>query len=369
MTRRLDFSLQRAAFLDRLLFRFPLRRQRSRRLFQIRNLFFDLAQPFDRAGVGLFFDRLPFDLQLPNLPEKLVELGRHRVDLHPKARGRLVDEVNRLVGEKTVGNVAMRERGGGDQRGVLNPHPVVDFVFFLEAAQNRDRLIDRRLLHHHRLKPSLERGVFFDIFPVFVERGRPDGSQFATGKRRLEHVRRIHRPLRRTGPDQRMKLVDKEDHLPTRVAHLLDHRLEPIFKLAAKLRSRDQRPHVERADPLVFQALRYVTRHNPLRQPFGDGGLADARLSDQHRVVFRPTGKNLDDPANLLVAANHRIEPGPLRQIGQVARIAGKGLKLIFRMGVGHVVRAANVDQRRQHFLAGEALAGEEGAERPIEER
>src|ERR1700733_13432176 len=44
------------------------------------------------------------------------------------------------------------------------------------------------------------------------------------------------------------------------------------------------------------------------RQPFSDGGLAHARLADQHRIVLGAAGQDLDGAADFLVAADHRVE-------------------------------------------------------------
>jgi hypothetical protein len=66
---------------------------------------------------------------------------------------------------------------------------VVQLVLFLEAAQDRDRVLDRRLAHEHRLEPPLERRVLLDVLLVFIERGRADAVQFAArqaGFSRLE---------------------------------------------------------------------------------------------------------------------------------------------------------------------------------------
>ena len=41
---------------------------------------------------------------------------------------------------------------------------------------------------------------------------------------------------------------------------------------------------------------------------FDDGRLADTRLADQHRVVLGASLKNLNGPANFIVAADHRVE-------------------------------------------------------------
>ena len=130
-----------------------------------------------------------------------VDLGRHAVDLHLDLRRRLVDEVDRLVGQEAVGDVAIRERRRGDERGVLDADAVVDLVALLQPAQDRDRVLDRGLRDEHRLEAPLERGVLLDALPVLVERRRADAAQLAARERGLEHVRRVHRALGGAGAD------------------------------------------------------------------------------------------------------------------------------------------------------------------------
>ena len=57
------------------------------------------------------------------------------------------------------------------------------------------------------------------------------------------------------------------------------------------------------------------------REAFDDRGLADAGLADQHRIVLGPARQHLDRAADLLVAADDRIELAGARGLGQVARI------------------------------------------------
>ncbi len=82
----------------------------------------------------------------------------------------------------------MRQSGRGDDGRVFDADAVMDFVLFLEAAQNRNRVFDIRLAHKNDLKAAFEGGVFFDVLAIFVERGRSDGAQLSAGKRGLQHV-------------------------------------------------------------------------------------------------------------------------------------------------------------------------------------
>ena len=64
------------------------------------------------------------------------ELLGLRVDLHFQPRRRLVDQVDRLVGQEPVGDVTVRQRCRRDQGAVGDAHAMVRFVLVLEPAQN-----------------------------------------------------------------------------------------------------------------------------------------------------------------------------------------------------------------------------------------
>jgi hypothetical protein len=100
----------------------------------------------------------------------------------------------------------------------------------------------------------------------------------------------------------------KSDHPPAAVFDLLEHALEALLELAAVLGPGDHRAEVERQHALVLQRLRHVAVDDAQRQPLDDGGLADAGLADQHGVVLGAARQHLDGAADLLVAADHRVE-------------------------------------------------------------
>ena len=156
------------------------------------------------------------DLELHHAAVRLVELDGRRVDLHPQARPRFVDEVDRLVRQLPVGDVAVGEHRGGDERRVADAHAVVRLVALLQAAEDRDRVGDRRLADVDRLEAPLERRVLLDVLAVLVERRRADAAQLAAREHRLEHVARVHRAFGRARADDRVQLVDEEDDLRPR---------------------------------------------------------------------------------------------------------------------------------------------------------
>ena len=220
-------------------------------------------------------------------------------------RGGLVDEVDRLVRQVAIGDVADRQVGRGLDRLVGDRDLVVLLVALADAHQDVDGLLEGRLLDHDRLEAALEGGVALDVLAVLVERRRADALELAARQRRLEDVRRVDRALGRAGADERVQLVDEEDRV-VGVAQLLDDLLEPLLELAAVLGAGDERPDVERQDALVQQDLGDVAGDDPMGEALGDGRLADAGLADEGRVVLRLAAEDLDDPLDLLLAADDR---------------------------------------------------------------
>src|SRR5690606_16026038 len=138
--------------------------------------------------VLLLAQGLALDLELDQAPLLAVHLLRLGVDLHADARSRLVHQVDGLVGQLAVADVAVRERGRGDDRRVGDLDAVVHRVALLEAAQDRDGVLHARLADVHLLEAPLQRRVLLDVLAVLVERGRADAVQLAARQRRLEHV-------------------------------------------------------------------------------------------------------------------------------------------------------------------------------------
>ena len=97
----------------------------------------------------------------------------------------------------------------------------------------------------------------------------------------------------------------------------------------------------------------HVAVHDPPGQPLDDGGLADAGLADQHRVVLGPARQHLDDPADLVVAADHRVEPALAGHLGQVAAEALQGLVLGLRVLVGDLLAPADLGRGRPGWPRG----------------
>ena len=240
----------------------------------------------------------------------------HATDPHPGAG--LVDQVDGLVGQEAIADVAVGQLGRGDQRAVRDGHPVVRLVPVPQPLEDLDRVRDRRLGHLDGLEPALERGVLLQVLAVLVERRGTDGLQLAAGQHRLQDRGRVDGALGGTRPDEGVDLVDEQDDVPAG-ADLLEHLLEPLFEVAAVARPGHQGTEVQRVQLLVLDGLGDLALDDLLRQALDDRGLADTRRAHQHRVVLGPAGEHLHDPLDLFLPADDRIELALARALGEVA--------------------------------------------------
>ena len=169
---------------------------------------------------------------------------------------------------------------------------------------------------------------FSMYFRVLGRRGGADAADLAAAERRLEDVGGVERALGRPGPDQRVQLVDEDDDVRV-VGQLLHDRLEALFELAAVLGAGDDEGDVERQQALVGEEVRHVAADDLLGQALDDGGLADARLADQHGVVLGAAAQHLLHPLELVVAADQRVELVLHRHVGEVAAELGQQRRLL----------------------------------------
>ena len=304
-------------------------------------------QPLEPLGgrlVGLLREVQLLHAQPVDRAPEHVDLDRAGVDLHAQAGGRLVDEVDRLVGQLAARDVAVGERGRGDEGAVLDLDLVVGLVTLLEAAQDRDGVLDARLADVDLLEAALERRVLLDVLAELVEGRGADEAQLAAGEHRLEHVARVHRGLAgRPGPDDGVQLVDEGHDLAVGRLDLLEDGLEPLLELAAVLGAGDHGAEVERDEALAPQRLRDVAVDDALRKSFDDRGLADAGLADEDGVVLRAAREHLHDAPDLVVASDDGVEPTVAGGLGEVRAVRRQGLTLRLRVLAGDPGTGAQV--------------------------
>ncbi len=175
-----------------------------------------------------------------------------------------------------------------------------------------------------RLEPPRQGRVFLDVLAVFVECGGADALNLAAGKGGLQHVAGVDRALGAAGADQRVQLVDEQNHV-LGPADFVHHGLDAFLELAAVFRAGHHHGQVEHDDPPVVQQFRHGAGDDHLGQALDDGGLADARFAQQDRVVLLPAAEDLDDPFDLVLSTDDRIKLALPGQFGQIAAEAVQG--------------------------------------------
>src|SRR5450631_2198612 len=341
---KLSANVRRA--LQRGLLRFPLLIEVGEFPFEPAQRLLERLQALARSLVLLFLKGHLFDLQLNDAPLEPIERFGLGVDLDTDARGGFVNQVEGLVGQLTVGDVAVRERRCGDDRRIRDVDAVMDFVALLQAAQNRDRVLDRGLVDQHFLKTPLKGCVLLDVLSVFIERRRADAMQLAARERRLQHVAGVECAFSLARADHGVQLIDEEDDLAFLFGEIIEHAFQAFFEFAAEFGAGNERAHVEREDALVLQPVGHFAVDDALRESLDDGGLADAGLADQHRIVLGAPRQHLDRAPDLLVAADDRIE---LAGGGARREIDGVFLEraaLLLGIGVGDLLAAAHFVDR-----------------------
>ena len=353
--RRLDLQS-----LDRLLIRLDLLQQIALALplgsqcIALSIKFFQLVREFlNTVLISLATNRLALDLDLARTTIEGVDLLRHRIHFEAQTCRRLINQVNRLVGQKTRRDVTVRELDRRHNSLVLDAHLVMILVALLQSAQDRNGILNGRLIDHNLLKTTLQGLILLEIFLEFVECRSADCAQLATRQCRLQDVGSIHRAVALTRTNQRVNLVDEEQYLSVRGDHLLHHSLQSLLELALVLRTRNQRTHIEREDTLRAQIFGHVAIDNAVCNTLRNSGFTHARLADQNRIVLGSARENLQHAADLLVAANHGVELASTRLLVKVDSILTQRIELLRRGGRIDLRALAELGDGRLQILLG----------------
>ena len=119
------------------------------------------------------------------------------------------------------------------------------FVLWSEAFDDRNRICNRWLANVHRLEPSLEGCILFDVLAIFIDGCRTDALELSAGEGWLEEIRCIQRSLGCTSANNGMKLIDEKNDLSRRVTDRIDDALQPLFKLSTKFCPSNQRTEIK----------------------------------------------------------------------------------------------------------------------------
>src|SRR5690625_7305495 len=245
-------------------------------------------------------------------------------------------------------------------------------VLLAQSLQYLQGLRGGRLQHDHRLEAPFQGSVPLYVAVVLACRGRADHLHLAARQRRLEDVGCVQRAFSSAGTYQRVKFVDEGDDAGG--AQLLDDLAQAFLELAAVLGARHDVGQVDRQHPYALEVRRNLALDDGLSEPLDDGGLADAGLADQHRVVLGAAAEYLHDPVDLLGPADDRFEVALARFGGLVAGVfvkaslAGALLLLLAWIGSSQDAPAGRLGVlgRLLHYPVGDAVAFADDAQQDV---
>ena len=297
--------------------------------FQVNHLALALCQQLI-IRIRIAFDVLNLLLLIRNGRGQPLHFGQLRV-LDADIRTALVQQVDRFVRQEPVCDIALREHRAEPQHRRRNLHAMEFLVILRDALQDLNSILYGRFIDLDRLETAFQRTVLFDIFSVFGKGRRTDDLHLTAGQCRLEDIRGIHRAFGIAGADQAVNLVNKQDDIPL-LLDLLNKSLDSALKLSSELRTCDQRGHVQQIDLLVFQVERHVTGCDAERDTLRNGGLADARLTDQAGIVLLSAGEDLNHARNLGITPDHAVHQAVFRTLAEIRAVAVQIFQFFFAL-------------------------------------
>ena len=247
-------------------------------------------------------------LQLTDLGIEDVDRLRHRIHLQTQLACSLVHQVDSLVRQEPVVDVAVAEVHRGDEGVILDAHLVVVLVLLLKSTQYGDALCGRRFVHHNLLETAFQCLVLLEILLVLVQGGGSDGAQLATGQRRLQYVAGVHCARRPACTHQGVDFINEKDNLSFAFHHFLHHAFQPFLELSLILSSRDEGAHVQGEDLAVLEVFRYLPVYYLAGDAFGNSGLAHTGFAHQDRIVLGAARQYLENTADFVVPPDHGIQ-------------------------------------------------------------
>ena len=235
----------------------------------------------------------------------------------------LIEDVNCLVWQETVLDVAARKRNSSLDSSLGVVDVVVLLVAVLKTVDDRNGVVGVWLADVDWLETPLKCSVLLDMFTVLFCRSCTDDLDFSTRQRWLQDGRGVDGALCGAGANDGVNLVNEEDVI-LGFLQLSNNLLHAVLKLTAILGTSYQTCQVKRPDLLSAQNVRDVARSNELSQALNNSSLTNAGISQDKWVVLLAAGKNLHDTLNLAVTANDRVK---LFICGKLSKVAAKLLQ------------------------------------------
>ena len=233
---------------------------------------------------------------------------------------------------------------------------MIDFIPLLQPPQDGNGILHSRFIDLYGLETSLEGFVLLDVLAVFVECGRADAVELASGQHGLQHVSGIHRPVGLARADDQMQLVNKQDNPAFRLPHFLQHGFQTLFKFPPVLRAGYQRSHVQRENVLVLEIVRHIAFYDTLGESFHSRRLADAGLTDEHRVILGFSRQDQYGLPDLIIPSDHRIQLLLLSFLYQVLAVLAQCVVSNFRIIRHDFLVAPDLRKRLQKSILGDSI-------------
>ena len=115
-----DLGFDFCEFFESAGFGLPLGLQGRALVLGFREFLLEFLQTIARRLIGLTLEGLALDFQLHHAPIDLVDLDRHRFLLGAQLGCRFIDQVDRLVGQESIGDVTL-----GEHRGVTSAESLI----------------------------------------------------------------------------------------------------------------------------------------------------------------------------------------------------------------------------------------------------
>ena len=152
-----------------------------------------------------------------------------------------------------------------------------------------------------------------------------------------------------------MNLVDEGHNLAFGLLDFFEDCLQALLKLTTVLSTGDHGAQVQADEPLATQRFGHIAGNHTLRQALDHGGLTDAGLTNQHRVVLGTAGEDLHDAADFGVTTDDGVELTGTGDGGQVGAVLFEGLEGAFGVRVVHGAVSSDVGDGLCNEVCGSA--------------
>ena len=239
------------------------------------------------------------------------------------ASASLIEDVNCLVWQEAILDVAARKRNGSLDGSLGVVDVVVLLVAVLKTVDDRNGVIVVWLADVDRLETPLKCSVLLDMFTILFCRSCTNDLDFSTRQRRLQDGRGVDGAFCGTCANDGMNLINEKDVI-LGFLQLSNNLLHAVLKLTAILGSCYQTCQVKCPDLLSTQDVRNVARSNELSQALNNSSLTNAGIAQDKWVILLATCKNLHDTLNLAVTTNNGVK---LFICGKLSKVAAKLLQ------------------------------------------